>query len=101
MRPFAGIDLTENKKNDAPDVDKFITATASGGQRAALEKSRESAEEIVQYMELPLPLRVIRFICGFLGATIMVSMLDVWFDEDSISPSQAYHNRAMALLAGL
>ena len=92
MRPFAGIDLTKNKKNDAPDVDKFITATASGGQRAALEKSRESAEEIVQYVELPLPLRVIRFICGFLGATIMVSMLDVWFDEDSISPSQAYHN---------
>ena len=40
-----------------PDVDKFITATASDSQRAALEKTRESAEEIVQYVELPLPLR--------------------------------------------
>lgn len=45
MRPFAGIDITENRKNEQPDLGNFITATASSSSRTALERNVLSDEE--------------------------------------------------------
>ena len=92
MRPFAGIDITENRKNEQPDLGNFITATASSSSRTALERTSDAAEAVIDDSKLPLPLRVLRVICGFIAMAVILSLFDVWLDEDSISPTQAYHN---------
>ena len=85
MRPFAGIDITENRKNEQPDLGNFITATASSSSRTALERTSDAAEAVIDDSKLPLPLRVLRVICGFAGGIIAVSIINVWAEDDTSS----------------
>lgn len=64
MKPFLGIDLTENKKNELINGQEYLVQKTSAALSSTLESSSEKAEETVDSSKLPLPLRVIQYVCG-------------------------------------
>ncbi len=65
MKPFLGIDITDNKRNDVFNGDEFLVSTASDEATQALENSLEQADKIINKAKLPTILRVIQYICCF------------------------------------
>lgn len=100
MKPFLGIDLTTDKKNAQPNGDVFLTAKPSLSLTETLQRYTESVEEIIEESKLPLPIRVIHWICGATGAIIITSIIRALFGEDSISLSQAYKNASWLFWLG-
>lgn len=91
MKPFLGIDLTENKKNEHPNGDCFLIARPSAATAQAFENSTEKAEAAVRKSKLPLPLRIVQWVCGAVGGLIALGILKAL---GNVSITQAYHNAA-------
>lgn len=72
MKPFLGIDLTTDKKNEQFNGNEFLVQTPSAALSQSLEVSSEKAEKTVEKAKLPLLFRIVQYICGF-GALIIVS----------------------------
>ncbi|MBQ8909737.1 MAG: hypothetical protein IJY91_01700 [Oscillospiraceae bacterium] len=72
MKPFLGIDLTANKKNEQFHGEEFLVLKPSAALSSSLESSTEKAEETVARAKLPLPFRIIQYVCG-LAALLLVS----------------------------
>jgi len=72
MKPFLGIDLTANKKNEQNNGTEFLVQMPSSALSNTLEVSTEKAEEVVEKSQLPLIFRILQFICG-LAALILAS----------------------------
>lgn len=68
MKPFAGIDLTENKKNETPNGDEFLTAKPPEALSQAIDTSGgEALDMLLVKTKLPLGLRIIKWVCAFLA----------------------------------
>lgn len=91
MKPFLGIDLTENKKNEQPNGDCFLIARPSPATAQAFEQSTKKAEAAVQKSRLSRPLRIIQNICGVGGAIVAVGILKALGE---VTVTQAYQNAA-------
>jgi len=65
MKPFLGIDLTTDKKNEKFNGCEFLTLKPSATLSKSLEFSTEKAEATVEQSKLPLTVRIIQYICGF------------------------------------
>lgn len=89
MKPFLGIDLTQNKKNEQINGEEFLVMRPSAAMAQSFEQSSKRAEETIERSKLPLPLRIIQLICGGLGAILAVSLLRAL---GNISLEQAYKN---------
>lgn len=90
MIPFAGTDITENKKNEEISGKEFLTAAPSEASSRALNTSGDEAIDMLfKKTKLPLALRIIKWICAFLGlfATGFI-MLHITADEN-ILPLEA------------
>ncbi len=83
MKPFLGIDLTQNKKNEQLNGAEFLVQTTSSALSKSLEASTDKAEKTIEKSKLPLPLRVIQGICGVAALLIISGILkaDVSFAE--------------------
>ncbi len=92
MKPFLGIDLTEDKKNEKTNGKEFLTQKPSSAMTEALERSGEKAVEKIKKSQLPLPVRIVQLVCTVAAGFILVSVLNLLFDEDSVSLAQAYRN---------
>lgn len=81
MKPFWGINVTENKRNDVNNGEELCIARASAQNADALTESRERAEELIESAKLPFPLRLLRAFCGFIalvfGASLVVPILEI------------------------
>lgn len=75
MKPFLGIDLTENKKNEELNGSCFIVAKPSAAMEQALRASEEKANATVERAKLPPVLRVGQWICGAVAALLGVGLL--------------------------
>ena len=64
MKPFLGIDLTTNKKNEKINGQEFLIQTPSSALTSFFETSSNKAEETIDKAQIPLLFRVIKFICG-------------------------------------
>ena len=53
MKPFLGIDLTNDKKNEQNNGSEFLVQTPSPALANALEQSTEKAENTVARAKLP------------------------------------------------
>ncbi len=92
MKPFLGIDLTENKNNDKLNGNEFIIQVPSSTMTQSLEASSEKAEETIDKSKLPLPLRIIQSVCGVVGTIIVLGLIKSLFNTDGVTVAQAYNN---------
>lgn len=94
MKPFAGTDITENKKNEVTNGSEFLTATPSEAQSQALDTSGDEAlDMLLKKTKLPLGLRIIKWICAFLGlmAVGFIMTYITAFDKDLL-PIEGLHS---------
>ena len=85
MKPFAGIDLTLDKKNTKIAGNAFLCATPSPAMAQTLSQASQKVEVATQAAKLPLALRIIQMICCFLGFTFAIGLFkglgDVTIEE--------------------
>ena len=92
MKPFLGIDLTTNKKNEQMNGDEFLIQTPSVALTQSFERSLESSEETIEKSKLPLPVRIMQWICAMLAALIACAVLKSLGSEDGVTLAEAYQN---------
>lgn len=66
MKPFLGVDLTANNKNDEMHGSEFLIQKPSAALSQALEHSIEGAQDTEEKAKIPLGLRIARYLCGFI-----------------------------------
>ena len=94
MKPFMGIDMTTDKKNETFNGDHFLVMKPSAAMAQSFEKSFEQAEETVERSKLPLVFRIVQFISGFVAIALASGILKSLSGEDSVTLSEAYQNAA-------
>lgn len=87
MKPFLGVDLTNNKKNEEDNGREFLVQAPSPALVNALEQSMNNANNTMERSKLPLAFRIIQYICGFGALLIGVGILKA--DVDFV---EGYHN---------
>lgn len=92
MKPFLGIDLTKNKKNEQMNGEEFIVAKPASSLTQSLESSSENVEETIERSKLPLLIRIGHWICGVVGVFIAIGILKSLGGEDGVTLSEAYQN---------
>ena len=89
MKPFLGIDLTTDKKNEQFNGTEFLVMKPSSAMAQSFEQPSKKAEETIERSKLPLPLRITQLICGGLGA---ISAVGIIRGLGTVSLNQAYKN---------
>lgn len=92
MRPFLGIDITEDQKNEQQNGKEFLSAEPSAAMSAALDTSSERAINMIAQSKLPLFIRVLHWICGAVGGIILLGILKAVTGADRVSFAEAYQN---------
>ncbi len=100
MKPFLGIDLTTNKKNEQINGDEFIVAKPDSSLSQSLESSSENVAETIEKSKLPLPIRIGHWICGTVGALVAFGILKALSGEDSVTLDEAYQNASWLFWLG-
>lgn len=91
MKPFLGIDITHDKKNEEENGKEFRITETSPAMVEAFENSGSKAMEMINAAKLPLPLRIIKDICG-IGAMLIAFAIIRAFVGDDIGIAEAYGN---------
>ena len=92
MKPFLGIDLTTNKKNEQLNGMEFLALKPSSAMARSFECSSEKAEETIKQSKLPLPLRVVQWISGAVGGIVAVGILK---GLSNVTLQEAYQNASV------
>ena len=100
MKPFLGIDLTTNKKNEQINGEEFVVARPDLSLTQSLESSSENVEETIEKSKLPLPIRIGHWICGAVGVIVAIGILKALGREDGVSFSEAYKNASWLFWLG-
>lgn len=87
MKPFLGIDLTRNKKNEQFNGEEFLIQKPSAALSESLEATTDKAEKTIEKSKLPLPLRILQLICGFAVLLIAGGIINA-----GVSLAEGYHN---------
>ena len=87
MKPFLGIDLTLNKKNEQFNGNEFLVQKPFSALSSALEASTDKAEKTIDTSKLPLPFRIMQFVCGIAALLIAAGIL-----KADVSLAEGYHN---------
>ena len=83
MKPFLGINLTSNKKNNQLNGKEFLVMTTSDAMSASLENSAKKATDTIEQSKIPFLFRIAQYICGVAALLITAGLLnsDVSFEE--------------------
>lgn len=100
MKPFLGIDLTTNKKNEQMNGEEFVVERPDLSLTQSLESSSENVEEIIEKSKLPLLIRIGHWICGTVGALVAIGILRALGGEDSVTLAEAYQNASWLFWLG-
>ena len=87
MKPFLGIDVTQNKKNEQPNGIEFCVAVPAQALSQALERSMEKATVTEEKAKLPLALRIVQYVCGIAGFLAAAGIL-----KADVSLTEGYQN---------
>lgn len=98
MKPFLGINITDNKNNDQLNGTAFVTAKISEIQAAMLQQASERAENQQNKSQLPKPLRVLRWITMFASLCCISGIFNA-LGED-VSLAQGYQNAPVIFWIG-
>lgn len=98
MKPFFGIDLTTNKKNEQLNGMEFLLVQPSPAMTQAFERASQKANETTNRAQLPPVLRIAQWISGAVGGMIAVGILR---GMGSVTLQEAYQNAgALFWIAG-
>ncbi|MBQ1212500.1 MAG: hypothetical protein IIX69_03665 [Clostridia bacterium] len=97
MKPFLGINVTEDKKNTKPNGMEMMVEEPSQELAASLESSKSKMDETEKKAKLPLALRIIQFV-SMLGAAIFV--IGILRGLDDITLTEAYANAPVLFWIG-
>ena len=100
MKPFLGIDLTTNKKNEQMNGEEFVVAKPDLSLTQSLESSSENVEETIEKSKLPLPIRIGHWLCGMVGVLVTIGILKAFGGEDGVTLSEAYQNASWLFWLG-
>ena len=92
MKPFLGIDISENKNNTEMNREPFISATVSEIQEIAFIEASLNAFSYEQKKELPQFLQIIQMICLFVVVIVGGAVFNAGVGEDAVGFGQAYKN---------
>ena len=93
MKPFWGIDLTHDKKNEQPNGKEFLIARPSSDRvRTVLSLSKQADNAIDRRSKFPLVIRILHWFCGVIGVCAAIDVLDALTEEGRVSFSEAYQN---------
>lgn len=87
MKPFLGIDLTTDKKNEQFNGEEFLIQKTSTALENSLDASTEKAEATVEKAQLPLAFRMIGYVCGFAALILVGGIL-----KADVSLAEGYQN---------
>lgn len=87
MKPFLGIDLTQDKENEQVNGTEFLAVKPSAALAQTLEASTEEAAETVQNAKVPLPFRIAQYVFGFIALSFIGGLL-----KSDVSLAQGYQN---------
>lgn len=92
MKPFLGIDITTDKKNETFNGEEFIVMNASDTQADALEEAAFEGVELLDKARLPLPLRIVQWVCGIGGFIVLVALLKACLEDEEIRFADIYQD---------
>lgn len=101
MKPFLGIDLTTNKKNEQMNGEELAVAKPDLSLTQSLEASSENVDETIEKSKLPLPIRIGHWICGAVGTIVLIGILKALGEEDSLTLSEIYNNASWLIWLGV
>ena len=87
MKPFLGIDITTNRKNERLNGNEFLILRPSEILSLTVATTTEQKDVIIQKSKMPLLLRIIKSICLFLAFICVSALL-----RARVSLAEAYHN---------
>lgn len=94
MKPFLGIDITTNRKNERLNGNEFLILKPSEILSQTLAKTTEQKDVIIQKSKMPLLLRIIKSICLFLAFICVSGLLRARF-----FPCRSISQRTLDFLA--
>lgn len=100
MKPFLGIDLTTNQKNEQMNGGEFVVAKPNLSLTRSLESTSENVDETIEKSKLPLPIRIGHWICGAVGVLIAIGIIKALGGEDGGTLSEAYQNASWLFWLG-
>lgn len=89
MKPFIGVDITENKKNKNINGEEFVVKAVSQMQKQAFENAQEDAFDLIEEAKIPLILRIVQGACGVIGAILLSGIVKSVGD---VSLAEGYQN---------
>lgn len=87
MKPFLGIDVTDDKKNEKANGSEFLVQTTSAALTSSLETSIDKAEQTIDKSKLPLFIRIVQYVCGVAALLIAGGIL-----KADVTMAQGYQN---------
>lgn len=87
MKPFLGVDITEDKNNERFNGEEFNILKPSDAYRESFEKAAENQLELDKKAKLPLPLRIIQGVTGFAGLILLAGIF-----KSDLELTEAYNN---------
>ena len=85
MIPFYGTDITVDKNNEEMNGGEFTVQELPESAQRTLERATENAVEILLDARLPLPLRIIEWVTGFVAVVLVMGTIKAMFGEDAVS----------------
>ena len=92
MKPFMGIDLSIDKKNDKVNGEEFLVAAPSAMVADAFAHAAVKAAEKEAESKLPVPMRIIQAISGWIGAIMAFSLFRALMQNPEVSFEKLYSN---------
>ena len=87
MKPFLGIDLTIDKKNEQLNGSIFLVQEPSLASSELLDFSMKESDETIEKSKLSLPLRITQFTCGIVSLLIISGIA-----RATVSLAEGYQN---------
>ena len=95
MKPIFAIDITEDKKNDKVNGERFITGRISFDTKSRFEQKSENLEQTVEKSKLPTWMGVAKIVCGFVFLIVLAGTIRSGADLE-----QAFQNAPWLLISG-
>lgn len=100
MKPFLGIDHTTDKKNTNTNGAELYPQKPSPELETALENAAINVGAAFNKAKLPLPLRILGWICHFVLAVVVIGVLRSLGGEDAVTFSQIIEKAPWIFVVG-